>query len=200
MSRQTPWRFACPWPWLLWLVLACGAPVLQAQSVNPASSETIDIRAPFLSREGRTYQLHAKLQFALPVQVEQMVHDGATLNFTLQLRVSRDRRWWRNATLNEFEQRYQVQYHSVSERYVVRNQSTAEQNSYATLTAALESLKAINNLMVLDEEQVNAAAGNEVSLRALIEVRAIPRALGMLLFWVDDYSLESDWYTWPLKP
>jgi hypothetical protein len=28
----------------------------------------------------------------------------------------------------------------------------------------------------------------------------VPDALKWLLFWSDDWSATSDWYTWPLRP
>jgi hypothetical protein len=165
-----------------------------------SSGDAIEIRAPYLSPSGNVYALNAQLLFSVPMVVEQAVHDGAMLNLELQLRVSRERRWWRNEVQAQLQQRYQLLYHSVSERYLVRNLNSGAQSSYASFAEAVTSLKRIDNLPVLDRDLLSSLADNEISLRANIEERSIPRALGLLLFWVDDFSLSSDWYTWPLKP
>ncbi|MGE0188109.1 MAG: DUF4390 domain-containing protein [Steroidobacteraceae bacterium] len=165
-----------------------------------SSSDDIQIRSPYLKPDGNVYALNARLLFDVPLSVEQAIHDGAVLNMELQLRVSHERRWWRDAVQAELQQRYQLLYHGVSERFVVRNLNSGAQSSFATFAEAVATLKQIEDLPVLDKSLVGTASDRVISLRVHLEERSIPRALGMLLFWVDDFSLTSDWYTWPLKP
>lgn len=182
-------RFACA----ALLALLMAAPGAHA-------AEVIEMRAPYMAPVNGVYALNTQLLFATPESVERAVHEGATLTLELQIRVFRTRTWWRDETLAELQQRYTLIYHSVSERYLVRNLNSGAQSSYATFAQAIASLQRIEDLPVLDQALVLADTRNEVSLRAGLEVRSIPRALGLLLFWVDNFSLESDWYTWPLKP
>ncbi|MGC3981600.1 MAG: DUF4390 domain-containing protein [Steroidobacteraceae bacterium] len=177
--------------WVTCLTLLAG--VVQAR-------EAISIRAPFVTSAAGVYVLNAQLQFTTPAEVEQAVREGATLSLELQIRVSRERSWWRDEVLAQLQQRYMLLYHGVSERYLVRNANSGAQTSYATFAQAIESLQHVENLPILDQALIVADARNEVSLRAIAEVRSIPRVLGLLLFWVDSFVLESDWYTWPLKP
>lgn len=165
-----------------------------------AASEGIEIRSPYVSIVAGVYVLNAQLQFSVPEKVERAVRDGATLSLELQIRLSRSRSWWRDEVLAQLQQRYELLYHGVSERYLVRNVNSGAQSSYTSFAQAVESLQRIENLPVIDQSLLRTDERNEVSLRAVTEARSIPRALGMLLFWVDDYSLASDWYTWPLKP
>ncbi len=176
----------------LWLLLCAGW--------VQAASKVIDIRAPYVSAVAGVYVLNAQLLFESPAAVEQAVHDGATMNLELQIRVTRSRSWWRDEVLAQLQQRYVLLYHGVSERYLVRNVNSGAQASYPTFAQAVTSLQHIENLPLLDHDLLMPDTRNEISLRAATEVRSIPRALGMLLFWVDDYALTSDWYTWPLKP
>jgi hypothetical protein len=180
---------------LLLLGLLAGA-MARAQS----SSDHIQIRAPYLTPTGDVYALNAQLLFDVPSLVEQAVRDGAMLNLELQLKVTHTRRWWLDEVQAQLQQRYQLLYHSVSERFVVRNINSGAQNSFLTFDAALAVLKQVDSLPVLDKTLIATAADDEISLRANIEIRSIPRVLALLLFWVDDFSLSSDWYTWPLKP
>jgi len=165
-----------------------------------AADDQLEIRSPYLMPVAGIYVLNAELLFDAPVSVEKSVRDGATLNLELQIRVGRARRWWRDETLAQLQQRYELLYHSVSQRYLVRNVNSGGQASYATFAAAIASLQRIENLPVMDQELLPPDVRNEVSLRAAVGVRSIPRVLGLLLFWVDDYSLTSEWYTWSLKP
>jgi hypothetical protein len=188
-SRRVRASLAC----LLSLCLLC-APGAHA------AADQIEIRSPYLLPVAGIYVLNVELLFDAPESVEKTVRDGAMLNLELQIRVGRARSWWRDETLAQLQQRYELLYHSVSQRYLVRNVNSGAQASYATFAEAIASLQRIENLPVMDQELLPPNARNEVSLRAAVGVRSIPRVLGLLLFWVDDYSLSSEWYTWSLKP
>lgn len=178
---------------LLWLTAWLAAP-LQAADTG------FQIQSPYLIAADGVYTLHARLQFTVPAAVEKAIRDGATLNLTLQLRFDRVRHWWTNEAVAGLEQHYELMYHRVSERFLVRNVNSGAQLSFAGFDDAVASLREVDALPVLDASLLAAGEEYEVSLRAAAEVRTIPRALGMLLFWIDDFSLRSDWYTWPLKP
>lgn len=165
-----------------------------------AAGDQIEIRAPYVIPVAGIYVLNAQLLFEMPEPVEKSVRDGATLNLELQIRVGRSRSWWRDEVLAQLQQRYELLYHSVSQRYLVRNVNSGAQASYPSFAEAITSLQHVENLPVMDQDLLPPDVRNEISLRAAVEVRSIPRVLGLLLFWVDNYSLTSEWYTWSLKP
>lgn len=165
-----------------------------------AASDPIEIRSPYVKPVAGVYVLNAQLLFDAPEVVETSVREGAMLTLELQIRVHRPRSWWRDEALAQLQQRYVLLYHSVSQRFLVRNDNSGAQLSYPTFAEAIGSLQRIENFPVIDQGLLPADANIEFGLRAIVEVRSIPRVLGLLLFWVDDYFLESDWYTWTLKP
>lgn len=183
--------------WTLLCLLASGC-LFYGNSL--AATPRLQLQSPYIVAVDGVYTLNTQLMFSVPEAAANAVREGATLNLSLQIKFDRVRHWWTNETLAELEQRYTLIYHSVSERYLVRNVNSGAQSSFASLDEAIESLKNINGLPILDASLLAPDVDNEVNLRAAVEVRTIPRALGMLLFWVDDFSLRSDWYTWPLKP
>jgi hypothetical protein len=178
------WRALCL-TCLAWMGAAYGA-------------DELVIRAPSVTNSNGVYVLNARLQFETPDDVEQQIRDGATLALDLQVRFTRRRNWWRDAALAELEQRYELQYHSVSERYVLRNLNSGAQTSFVTLTEALVSLQQIENVPLIDQNLIVPDERNEISLHARVELRSIPGVLRTLLFWRSEYSEESIWYTWPM--
>ena len=182
--------------WLaLWVLCGC----LQF-SAAIASDSALTIQGANINVVNGVYVLNAQLVFTVPQSAETAVRDGVTMNLLLQIKFDHVRRWWLDETVAELEQRYALIYHGVSERFLVRNLNSGAQSSFASFDDAIESLKTINELPLLDSTLVRAAVRNEISVHAALDIRSIPRVLGMLLFWVDDFSLKSDWYTWPLKP
>jgi hypothetical protein len=161
-------------------------------------ADELVIRSPGVTSNNGVYVLSARLQFQTPDDVEQQIRDGATLALDLQVRFARRRNWWRDAVLAELEQRYELQYHSVSERYVLRNLNSGAQAAFVTLTEALVSLQQIENVPLIDQNLLAPDERNEISLHARMELRSIPGVLRTLLFWRSEYAEESIWYTWPM--
>jgi hypothetical protein len=86
----------------------------------------------------------------------------------------------------------------VSDRYLVRNLNSGEQNSFPTLDAAVEQLLHLSGLPVLDQALIETGRRYEFNLRITLDLGDIPDALRILMFWTDDWHRVSEWYTWPL--
>jgi hypothetical protein len=53
---------------------------------------------------------------------------------------------------------------------------------------------------VLDKALLHPDRRYEASVRARIDYGHVPFTLRMLMFWVNEWHRESDWYTWTLQP
>ena len=95
--------------------------------------------------------------------------------------------------------RYELEYLPVSQRYIVRNLNSGEQDSFATLYSALNSLGRVQSLPVIDDALLEGDASYRIRLRALLNTRQYPAPLRLLFFWRDQWQLESDWFEWLLE-
>ena len=175
----------------LLLALAVPAAVL-AQS-------RFEIRSAYVELRDGVYLLSARLDFELPRRAREAIADGLPLTLELEIVVNRSRRLWPDETVATLEQHYELGFHALSQRYLVRNLNSGEQTSYPTLDAALDSLALIDRLPILDRSLVDPQLRYEVNLRAVLDVRTMPEAMRFLLFWVDSFKQSSEWYTWPLS-
>jgi hypothetical protein len=164
-----------------------------------AADDELTIHGANIVTQNGVYLLDTQLDFNLPRSAEKSVRDGVVMNLSLQIRFDHVRRMWLNENIAVLEQRYALIYHSVSERFLLRNVNSGAQTSFNSFAEAIDALKNIKGIPLLDSSLLRNSVRNEVSLRVEIDIRSIPRALGLLLFWVDDFSLKSDWYTWPMK-
>jgi hypothetical protein len=120
-----------------------------------------------------------------------------TLTFDLDTRVERERRLWFNASIVELTLRRELMYHAVSDRYVVREVKTGQQESFPTLEEALGYLGRVDSWPILVEPQLNG--GNYlISVRAGVRRGHLPASLRALFFWTDDFRRVSEWYSWSL--
>jgi hypothetical protein len=155
-----------------------------------------DVRSAYVEPAQGVYQLNATINFDLPEGARSAVREGVPLTLHLEIVVRRQRSYWPDVTVATLEQEYELVYHALSERYLVRNLNSGEQSSYPTLEAALDGLRVISNLPILDESLVEINRRHEISIRASIDVHTMPDALRFVIFWADDWRQRSEWYTW----
>jgi hypothetical protein len=167
----------------------CYAPDSQAQT-------RFEIRSAYVERAEGVYQLNATLDFEVVQGARAAIRDGAPFTLHLEIVVRRERSYWLDEVVATLDQGYELVYHALSDRYLVRNMNSGEQVSYATLDAALDSLRVITNLPILDQALVRPERRHEISLRAGMDVRTMPDTLRFILFWSDDWRQRSEWYTW----
>ncbi|MDE2304644.1 MAG: DUF4390 domain-containing protein [Gammaproteobacteria bacterium] len=150
-------------------------------------------------REG-VYRLDANFDLPIGEAVRRGLADGVPLTLEVDFSLKRVRRFLPDADVADLAQRYQLQYNAVSAHYVLRNDNSGQQESLPTLDAAIAELSRIRGLPVLDKSLVPAGPRYEASVRARIDYGAVPLTLRILMFWVNEWHRESDWYTWTLRP
>ncbi len=136
--------------WAIALVLACNAAWAQLQ-------QRFEIRSAYITPAEGVYQLNATLVFELPDDAREAIREGAPLTLDLEIVMQRSRRYWLDETVAVLEQHYELVYHALSERYLLRNVNSGEQASFATLDAALDSMRVLTQSA--DPRSVAGAAG-----------------------------------------
>ena len=170
--------------------------VLLSLANTAVAQQRFEIRSAYVEPAEGVYQLNATLDFDVPAAAREAVRAGVALTLDLEIVVRRSRRLWLDETVATLEQHYELVHHALSERYLVRNLNSSEQSSFATLDAALDALRVVTNLPILDQALVVPERRHEISVRAAIDVQTMPDALRLILFWADDWRRRSEWYTW----
>lgn len=174
------------------LVLAAG--LARADALDGV----LAVRSAYVNVDGGVFELHARVQYPVNDEIRAALHDGVTLLADLDVSVARERRFWWDAEVVSLNLRRELSFHTVSERYVVRDPRTGEQESLPTLEEALEHLGTIDGVPILVEPQLGGDARYRVSVRAGIRRGRLPDALRAIMFWADDWHRESEWYAWSL--
>lgn len=166
---------------------------------NPARVGYFDVRSASLSLVDGVQELDARLQLVLSADALKALNSGVTLTIDLNLEVIRVRRLLPDDTEAILSIRYELQYLPLSQRYIVRNINSGEQDSFATLFSALNNLGQIQSLPVIDDAILDPDSRYRVRLRALLSTQQYSAPLRFLFFWLDEWDLKSDWYEWPLE-
>lgn len=188
MMVRSPWvTFAAFW------VVLCSAAVLA-----DALDGVLLVRSAFVDLDHAVFQLHARIDYPMTPTISDALRDGVDLIFDVDARVERAHRYWFDSTVVDLTLRRELAYHTVSNRYVVRDPASGDQQTFATLDSALEYLGTVDGWPILVEPQLETGAKYVISVRAGIYRGHLSSSLRALLFWTDDWSRVSPWYTWSL--
>ena len=145
------------------------------------------------------HTLDARLQLVLSSEALRALSSGITLTIELQVEVIRVRRWYIDNLEAELATRFELEYRPLSQRYIVRNLNSGDQDSFATLYSALNNLGRVHGLPVIDDAVLEADSDYRVRLRALLQTRQYSAPLRLLFFWRDQWQLETEWSEWILE-
>lgn len=176
--------------------------MLVAQCVALVRAEEADdrlaVRTAYVNVRGGVFELNARATYPLNDDIRTALADGVTVNIELQTQVHRQRRFWFDSTLVDVTLRRELSWHAVSERFILRETGTGEQQVYTTLDQALEAAGEVDSWPVVVEPQLDPDSTYTISVRAGVRRGRMSDALRALIFWSDSWNRSSEWYSWTL--
>ena len=177
--------------WLLCFLATLAAPVF--------ADTRLEVTAASVALDDGVFELDATLDLAIPEAGRRAIEAGLTLELDYQIELARVRRYLPDTEVASLQQSYELSYHALSQRYLLRNLNTGEQQDFGTLQASLDRLAEVRGLPLLDSSLLEPGSTYEFRVRAELNLRTAPDSLGWLLFWTDDWSATSEWYAWTLR-
>jgi len=158
-----------------------------------------EVRSASTRQVGGVHTLDARLQLVLSSEALEALSSGVPLTIELQLEVIRMRRFvWDDAEA-DLALHYELEYRPLSQRYLVRNLNSGDQDSFATLYSALNNLGRVQGLPVIDDALLEYGKNYRIRLRAMLNTQQYSAPLRLLFFWRDEWQLQSEWFEWLLE-
>ena len=158
-----------------------------------------EVRSATTELQSGVHTLDSRLQLVLSSQALQALDAGVPLTVELQLEVIRVRRWIPDSLDAELKVRYELEYRPLSQRYIVRNVNTGNQESFATLYSALNTLGRVQALPIIDDALLEPDKDYRLRMRALLNTQQYPPSLRFVFFWRSEWQLKSEWFEWSLE-
>lgn len=166
---------------------------------GPDRAGYFDVRSASTALVEGVHVLESRLQLVLSDEALDALASGVALRIELKLEVIRIRRFIPDSTDAELVVSYELEYRPLSQRYIVRNLNSGDQDSFATLYSALNNLGRIQGLPVIDDAILEADKRYRIRLRARLSTEQYPAPLRILFFWRGQWQLESEWFEWLLE-
>lgn len=177
----------------LWIVLLAG--LLSAATAWASGFEVLSAATRL---ENGVYRLNARIEYRFSTVALDALQNGVPLTVALDMEVRRRRSWVWDETVYALTQRFQLEYHELSQQYLVSNLNSGERRAFPTRTAALGFMGRIQNFPLLDRSLLAEGERYEGALRVQLDIEALPAPLRLLAYLSDNWRLTSEWRTWPL--
>ncbi len=169
-------------------------------AVPARADTTVEVTRASVAIDEGVYALDVDLGLNLPGGARRAIEAGLTLRLNYEIEIDRVRRYLPDPDVASLVQSYELSYHALSQRYLLRNLNTGEQQDFGGLPAALDRLGTVRGLPLIDASLLDPGTTYELRVRADLTLRSAPDTLSWLLFWTDDWSATSDWYAWTHRP
>lgn len=161
-----------------------------------AYADGFTIEDPKIVLRDKVYLLSAQLNFDFSDVVLEAINNGVSITLVLDIELMRPRNYIWDDELASLEQRYQLQYHALSEQFVVRNINAGAQYTFFSLQSALEKIGVVQDLPIIDEQLLTDKKENNyfARIRTRIEYENLPVPLRINAWISSSWWLGSDWY------
>jgi hypothetical protein len=140
--------------------------------------------------------LNARLSFNFSNDVMNAIENGVPIVVNVDIEILSPRRYFWDEEVASLEQRYQLQYHALSEQYLVRNLNSGAQYTFFSLTAALQQIGNIDHLPIIDQQLLVDKAEEKyyARLRVALGVDNLPVPLRLNALVSPSWWLDSEWF------
>ena len=146
------------------------------------------------------YRVDATVDLDLSRSARRALESGIALPLLYRFRILRNRDYLWDAEVAELNQRYSIEYHALSERYVLVNVNAGTGQAYSSLSEALHAIENLKSFPLIDAELLRPGPRYAGTLQVLVDSEALPVPL-RLQTWVNNaWRLDSQPLQWPLNP
>jgi len=178
---------------VLLLALACCFPV----QVVAGDTGIFQLEDADTWRTGGSDYLGAQFDIQLSSGAAEAVRNGVPLVFEFQVQVVKTHTWiWDTVDIEIIEYR-QLQYHALSESYLVKDMSSGTQGNYRRLEDALRAAGKIQELLLTDQA-LDPKLNYEIRLRGSLDIESLPTPVRLIAYVSSAWDMVSKWYSWPL--
>ena len=168
--------------------------------VTKSYAEGFNILSAETKLKEHVFHLEANMDLKFSYDALEALRSGVPLIVLINIEVQKDRSWWWDKTIAKLEQGYLLLYHALSEKYIIHNLNSGAQNNYISLNAALYSLSNIRDFPLIDKNLLEEGDDYYVRLRTYLDIESLPAPMRPIAYISSQWQLESDWFSWPLKP
>jgi len=137
----------------------------------------------------------ADATFEFSADAVDALDSGIPLTITLEVRLSRPRRYLWDPEVLYALRSYAIEHHALSKQFVVTDNVTGNRRVHATLDLALADLGRIRDVPITDRSNLGEPP-LDYALRLRLDLKALPGPLIPIAYVSPGWRTSSGWYRW----
>ena len=159
----------------------------------------IEVANPQIVASEDGYVLSADFNFEFNQRLEEAVTKGVVLYFIAEFELSKPRWYWLEEKAASRSQTYRLSYHALTRQYRVSTGGLHQ--SFTSLADALLVFSRLRGWLVIDKADKSVRVGEpyQAALRLRLDLNQLPRPFQISALGNKEWSLSSDWKSWPVS-
>jgi hypothetical protein len=187
-KSSPPAVWAARW-FALWLAVGC----LWAIA---AQANGIDVRKATLNASEEGYILEAEFDIQLTPLLDDVLHKGVPLYFTLEFEVMRPRWYWTNEKIVSIRQQQRLSFNTLTRQYRVG--AGALYQNFPSLAEALAFMTRVRRREDIEAGALRKDTSYAAGLRMQLDSSQLPKPFQLNSG--RDWNIGSDWFRWTVTP
>ena len=181
------------------LALALSMAALADGSADVARVEIV--KAKTTLHDDDVFYLDGRFNLSLNATMREALLRGIPLTFVIHVEVMQPRDYLWDRRVAAIDQAFRLEYLSLSQQYLLRNLNLDRhaQTVLPTLDVALSVLGTIIDLPVIDSSLLVPEETYRGRMKVELRVDDLPLPLRLQSYLSSEWTLESDWYSWPIR-
>lgn len=177
-------------------VIYCLAGLFLSMAVN---AKGISVEYATGNVNDNVYSVNARIAFNFDDEVLNALNHGVSLAINIYMRLLRKRDWLWDKLMREDVLEFELQYHPLSNNYLVINTSTGQREQFQSLEEALNFLGSIKNYRLAHRDELEKENNYRGQIKAELNIESLPPPLQPTAYVSSQWQLESQWYEWVVR-
>jgi hypothetical protein len=143
--------------------------------------------------------LQGDISFNFSKAALEALTNGLPLAVETEINIKPVNKWYWQKSLVSYNYKLEIQYHALSQKYLVKSFGDDYPRAFHTQSSALAALGHVKDMPLIELSLLEAEASYEVSIRSALDSESLPVPLRPLTYLSDDWRLRSEWkrLQWP---
>ena len=181
---------------LLLRLIMVGVATVGLWGAGAAQGEGIGVRKAALTASDEGYLLEAEFDIRLTPALDDALHKGVPLYFTLEFELIRARWYWTNEKVASLQQQQRLAYNTLTRQYRVG--VGALYQNFSSLKEALDYMSRVRRQQDIDPGALRKDTAYAAVLRLRLDTTQLPKLFQ--LHTGRDWNINSDWHRWTVHP
>jgi hypothetical protein len=147
-----------------------------------------------------TFLLNADLYIRFTPVILEALENGVPITLNIDITVKRERNFIWDETISELTQKYRIEQHALSGRYVLVNIGSGLSRSFRYLEGAIFTISRIRDFPVIHSIQLESGKVYYGEIEISLDIEALPPPIRPIAYLEKDWRLSSEEKTWPILP